>query len=137
MTDLRTMIHDIYATLSKHDLEGFVEYLADDMIEHEAPPVSDPLPGRAGAKQWFEILFAAFPDLTMTAEDTIVEGDKVVARVRAQGTQRGEFMGMPGSGRPVDVELIDILRVENGKVVEHWGVVDNATMMMQLGAMSG
>jgi steroid delta-isomerase-like uncharacterized protein len=131
------MIHDIYAMLSKHDLEGFVDYLADDMIEHETPPVPDPLPGKAGAKQWFEILFTAFPDLSMTAEDTIVEGDKVVARVRAHGTHRAEFMGIPATGKTFDVELIDILRFKDGKVAEHWGVVDNATMMMQLGAIPG
>ena len=138
MTDLKILANDVYATISKHDLEGFLDYIADDVIEHEPPPVPEPLPGKAGVRQWFEVLFTAFPDVTMTPEDLITEGDKGVARVRVQGTHRGEFMGIPATGKPIDVELIDIVRVNSdGKVAEHWGIVDDATMMQQLGAMPG
>ena len=138
MTDLKTLANDVYATISKHDLEGFLDYIADDVIEHEPPPVPEPLPGKAGVRQWFELLFTAFPDLAMTPEDLIVEGNKAAARVRVQGTHRGEFMGIPATGKSVDVELIDIVRVNSdGKVAEHWGIVDDATMMQQLGVMPG
>ena len=84
MADLKTLANDVYATISKHDLEGFLDYIAEDVIEHEPPPVPDPLPGKAGVRQWFEVLFTAFPDVTMTPEDLIVEGDKGAARVRLQ-----------------------------------------------------
>jgi predicted ester cyclase len=72
----------------------------------------------------------------MDAEDVLVSGDKVVARARATGTHRGEFMGMPATGKRIDVQLIDIIRFgEDGLAIEHWGVFDALTMMQQLGAI--
>ena len=70
----------------------------------------------------------------MDPEDVLASGDKVVARVRATGTHEGELMGMPGTGKSADVQLIDIMRFdEDGLVAEHWGVVDMLAMMRQLG----
>ena len=72
----------------------------------------------------------------MEPEDVLASGDKVVARVRATGTHEGELMGMPGTGKSVDVQLIDIMRFdEDGLVAEHWGVVDVLAMMQQLGVV--
>ena len=66
----------------------------------------------------------------------LASGDKVVARVRATGTHQGEFMGMPATGRSVDVQVIDIMRFgEDGLVHEHWGLFDALGMMQQLGAI--
>ena len=77
---------------------------------------------------------AAFPNLRMEAEDVLASGNKVVARVRATGTHEGELMGMPATGKSVDVQLIDIMRFDDdGLVAEHWGVVDMLAMMQQLG----
>ena len=73
------------------------------------------------------------PTSQMTIEDTIVEGDKVVTRVRATGTHQGDFMGIPATGNRIDVPLIDIARIRDGKIAEHWGVMDGAAMMQQLG----
>ena len=138
MTDLKILANDVYATISKHDLEGFLDYVAEDVIEHEPPPVENPLPGRQGVQQWFEILFQSFPDIAMSPQDMIAEDDKIASRVRVTGTHRGEFMGIPATGKAVDIELIDIVRVNSdGKVAEHWGIVDDATMMQQLGVMPG
>ena len=79
---------------------------------------------------------AAFPDLRMNVEDVFASGAKVVARVRYTGTNRGEFMGMPATGKSVDVHLIDVfLFGDDGLVREHWGVMDALAMMMQLGAV--
>jgi len=79
---------------------------------------------------------AGFPDLHMEPEDVLASGDKVVARVMATGTHQGEFMGMPASGKTVNVQLIDIIRFDDdGLAREHWGVVDLMTMMQQLGAI--
>lgn len=134
MTDLRSMTHDVYSMIGKHDLDGFLDYLADDMIEHEELPASDASGGKAGVRALFQSLFDAFPDFEMVVEDTIVEGDKAVIRLRALGTHRGEFLGIPATGRHIDVPLIDIMRARDGKIVEHWGVMDSAAMMQQLGA---
>ena len=137
MADLKAMANDVYATISKHDLEGFLDYISADVIEHEPPPVENPLPGRDGVRQWFDILFESFPDISMSPQDLIEEDDKIACRVRVTGTHRGEFMGIPATGKSIDLELIDIVRIKDDKVVEHWGVIDNATMMQQLGVMPG
>jgi len=72
----------------------------------------------------------------MHVEGVVASGDKVVARVRYVGTNRGEFMGRPATGKSVDVQLIDIFRFgDDGLVREHWGVLDALAMMQQLGAV--
>ena len=74
----------------------------------------------------------------MEAQDILVSGDKVVARVRGTGTHHGEFMGVPATGKSVDVQLIDIIRFgDDGLAREHWGVFDGLAMMQQLGAIPG
>jgi predicted ester cyclase len=73
----------------------------------------------------------------MDAEDVLVSGDKTVTRARATGTHEGELMGMPATGKRVDVELIDIMRFNGaGLICEHWGLVDMLSMMQQLGAIA-
>jgi len=133
MTDLHSLAQDLYALISKHDLEGFLDHVADDMVEHEELPFPDSPTGKEGVGAMFASMFAAFPDFAMTVDDTIVEGDKVVIRVRATGTHEGEFMGIPATGNRIEVPLVDIMRISNGKIAEHWGVMDVGVMMQQLG----
>jgi predicted ester cyclase len=72
----------------------------------------------------------------MDVEDILASGDKVVARVRPTGTHEGPCRGMPGTGRQVDIQLIDIVPLEDdGLAHEHWGVLDSLAMMQQLGAI--
>jgi hypothetical protein len=83
----------------------------------------------------FSSLHAAFPDLHIDVEDMIAEGDKVVARVTASGTHQGEFMGIAPTGNRVEFSAIDIARIAEGKIVEHWSNSDQLGMMQQLGVM--
>ncbi len=133
MTDLHSLAHDMYSLISKHDLDGFLDLVADDMIEHEELPFPDSPKGKAGVGALFQSMFDAFPDFEMVVEDTIVEGDKVVIRVTARGTHQGEFMGIPPTGNRIEVPLIDIARIRGGQIAEHWGVMDGGVMMQQLG----
>ena len=127
-------VRGLYAALNAGDLDGFGAMLADDFVEHEETPGLAPT--KAGVLEFFRMYRAAFPDLQMEPQDVLASGDKVVARVRATGTHQGEFMGMPPSGKNVDVQLIDIIRFDgDGLAREHWGVVDLMTMMQQLGAI--
>jgi len=131
--DHATTLRRLYDLINAHDIENFGVMLADDFVEHEDLPAGEP--NRDGVKDFFRMQIAAFPDLAMTVEDVVDGGDKVVARVRFTGTHRGDFMGMPATGRAVDVQLIDIMRfADDGLVHEHWGVFDQMTMMHQLGA---
>ena len=124
----------LYDLINAGEIDGFGELLADDFVEHEETPGLAPT--KDGVKSFFRMQLAAFPDLKMAVEDVFADGAKVVARVRYTGTQRGEFQGMPATGKAVDVQLIDIFRFgDDGRVGEHWGVIDLLTMMQQLGVV--
>jgi steroid delta-isomerase-like uncharacterized protein len=124
----------LYDLINAGDIDGFGELLVDDFVEHEETPGLDPT--KEGVKQFFHMYKAAFPDLRMEAQDVLVSGDKVVARARATGTHQGEFLGMPATGKRVDVQLIDIIRFgDDGLAREHWGVFDALAMLQQLGAI--
>lgn len=122
-----------YELLSAGDVDGFGRLLSDDFVEHEELPGLSP--GKDGVLELFRAYGVAFPDLRMEVLDLLASGDKTVARVKATGTQEGEFMGLPPSGRAVEVQLIDIMRFEDGLVAEHWGVMDMLSMLQQLGAV--
>jgi steroid delta-isomerase-like uncharacterized protein len=87
--------------LNAGDIDGFAEHLADDFVEHEQTPGL--APGKDGVKAFFRMQRAAFPDLHMDVEDVVANGDKAVARVKYTGTNRGAFMGMPATGKRVDL----------------------------------
>jgi steroid delta-isomerase-like uncharacterized protein len=126
----------MYERINAGDVDGFGDLVADDFVEHEELPGLEPT--KAGVLSFFRMYLAAFPDLRMSAEDVLPSGDKVVARVRATGTHQGDFMGIPATGRSVDVQLIDIIRFgSDGLAREHWGVLDAMTMMQQLGVVDG
>ena len=74
-------------------------------------------------------------DLILDDHLQIAEGDRVVNRVLVRGTHKGKYMGMPGSGKTVEIGGIDILRMVNGKAAERWGYFDDVKLMQQLGAM--
>jgi predicted ester cyclase len=73
-----------------------------------------------------------FPDLRATVEDALTEGDRAAARVKVTGTHDGEYMGIPASGKRIEIETIDIVRVADGKCVEHCGITDNMSLMQQI-----
>jgi len=122
----------LYDLLNAGDIDGFGALLADDFVEHEETPGLAPT--KDGVLEFFRMYRAAFPDLRMEPEDVLASDDKVVARLRATGTHQGEFMGIPATGKSVDVPLIDIIRFgDDGLAHEHWGVINEMAMMQQLG----
>ena len=120
--------------IGQADLSIADELVAEDFVDHN-PPGPDIAPGREGLKQVFTEFNSAFPDMTLTVEDQVAEGDKVVSRLRFSGTQQGEFNAMPASGKSVSIGIIDIFRIEEGKIVERWGESDTLGMLVQLGAV--
>jgi steroid delta-isomerase-like uncharacterized protein len=109
------------------------EILAPDLISHSLMPGLPP--GRESLIQLQQLTLAAFPDFHTTIEDLIAEGDKVVARCTTRGTHKGEFLGIPPSGKPFTFTWISIFRIANGKIVEHWGEEDALGWLQQLGAI--
>jgi steroid delta-isomerase-like uncharacterized protein len=107
--------------------------LADDFVDHSPfPGVS---PDRQGVKRLFGALRAAFPDLRAEIHDQLAERDRVATRKTFHGTHRGEFLGIAPTGQPVSFDVIDFVRVKNGRIAEHWSVVDVMGLMQQLGAL--
>ena len=134
--DPRASLRRFFDQINAGDLDGFIDLLAEDFIEHEQMPGLPP--GREGTRQLFTMMRVAFPDMHWEPEDVLVDGDKAVARVRFSGTNDGEFMGMPPTGKSVSVQVIDIVRFgEDGLAREHWGVFDMMGLMQQLGAVPG
>lgn len=78
---------------------------------------------------------AAFPQYELIAEDTVTEGDKVAVRATFRGTQRGDFNGIPATGKSVSIPLMLIYRIGNGKIVEHWMNADSLGLLQQLGVV--
>jgi steroid delta-isomerase-like uncharacterized protein len=111
-------------------------FAAIDEIAAENYIENDPLPGqgegRDGLHDRVSALVSAL-EPRFTVEDVIAEGDRVVVRWRNRGTHVGDFLGLPASGRSFDIAGIDVYRVAGGRLAEHWHVVDQLTMLIQLG----
>jgi predicted ester cyclase len=118
---------------NKKNRAAIDEFIAPNHVEHAAPPGTPG--GLAGAKQTITMYLTAFPDLHFTVEDTIAEGDQVVVRLTARGTQQGAFMGIPPTGKQATVTAIDINRIVGGKSVEHWLEMDTLGLLQQLGVI--
>jgi steroid delta-isomerase-like uncharacterized protein len=129
--DLISRFYD--EVMNTGDLDRIPELCAEDVVDHEAPPEIPK--GIEGVRIFIQMFREAFPDIHVTVEDVLEEGDRVAARSRVTGTHEGEFMGVPGTGKRVDVEVMDFIRVADGKCAEHWGVTDNMTLMQQIGAV--
>jgi len=115
------------------DLETTDALLADGFLLHVPLPVDGP--GSEALKSVITTCRAAFPGLNVTIEDMIADGGKVVCRFTARGEHRGEFMGLPPTGKPVVMTGIEIFRLEKGKIAEIWGEANLMGLAQQLGIL--
>jgi steroid delta-isomerase-like uncharacterized protein len=90
---------------------------------------------RTGFRQFVNAVLTAFPDLHFTIEDLVTEGDKVCIRYVGRGTHRGEFAGLPASGKLVEFPSTDIFRIADGQIAEEWLMYDQLSLLQQLGAI--
>ena len=117
--------------INQGKLDAADQYFAHDYLDHALPPG---LPaGVAGFKAFFTMLRTAFPDLQYIVEDVVAEGEKVVARVTARGSMKGDFQGMKATGKTATWTEMHIGRYAGGKVVEHWATIDELGMLQHLG----
>ncbi len=120
---------------SQHRLDLVDELFAPDYIDHAVPVGMPAAQGTGYFKQFYTTMLRAVPDMQVTIHDQIAEGDKVTTRKTLRGTHRGEFMGIPPTGKEIELLIIDIFRVNGGKLAEHWGAWDRLSILEQLGAM--
>lgn len=128
----------VVTRLNKEFIEGgsmsaFNEIFAPDFINHTAPAGSPK--GPEGVIYFFNhLLKPSFPDLKVVIHDQVAEGDKVTTRKSFHATHKADFFGVPASNKPVIMDVIDIVRLRDGKFVEHWGILDMNSVMAQISA---
>ena len=101
-------------------------------VNHSAPPG---MADREGSKQQLAAFLGGFPDGRFTIDDMIAEGDQVVTKKTLRGTHTAEFFGIPPTGREVTLQYVDIMRLRDGRVTEHWLSMDQLSFMQQLGVI--
>jgi len=111
------------------DANAFMAMMAPDFVAH----VGNSPKNRAEFVQHMSVFISAFSDMQVIVLDLITDGEKVVARTTWRGTQTGAFMGLPGTGKQIEIEAYIVERLKDGKSVEHWSLFDQLTMMQQLG----
>ncbi len=121
--------------IASGDLALVDQLTIDDLVDHEEGLPGQPA-GREGVKFFVGKMREAFPDIRVkSVEPTMTDGNLEAARVILTATHQGELMGVGATGKTVEFESIDIIRIEDGKVAEHWGVTDTMSLMQQLGAI--
>jgi steroid delta-isomerase-like uncharacterized protein len=129
---LRQSYEGIIRAVAAADKDALDRLIAEDIVDHDAVPGQ--APGRDGIMYWMAMMHDAFADLTAVVEDTVVEGDKIAARVTWHGIHRGDFVGIPGTGAPVALQSVQILRFADGMASEWWGTADVFGVLHQVGA---
>ena len=130
-TLMRRFFEEVY---TKKNLAAIEEFIAPNHIDHSAAAAGLPV-GAEGSRQAIGMMLTGFPDLHVTVEDMIAEGDKAVVRMTMRGTQQGAFGSISPTGKQVAVSTIDIVRIEGGKIAEEWGIDDMLGMLQQLGVV--
>ena len=115
----------VYEIISTGDFGRAKEIVDPDAPDNELLPNDPPAKLIDTFEETFSEARAAFPDLSVTVEDVMAEGDRVAARVIMRGTHMGQFQGLAPTGKRVEVKAIDMFRISGGKIVEHWGHADD------------
>ncbi len=120
-----------WGVANSHDASGFDRYYSDDVVYHGN---DGEIRDRDNVKAYLQTFMTALPDLKLTVEDIFGEGDRVFSRARLQGTNTGEFNGMPPTGKSIDISwIMNVCRVQDGRIVEEWEILDQLELMRQLG----
>jgi predicted ester cyclase len=127
--NLRRLERLLLEGFGRGDMSVLDEVVAEDLIEHQRGMPQ----GREGLKSVIRTLRRAFPDLRYEVVQMAADGEKVWGHFRSRGTNDGSFMGNPPTRKTMQIDVIDIARFEEGKLVEHWGVPDRLGILMQLG----
>ena len=129
------LIQEFYDEMfTNGNLDKIDDLVTDDVVDHEQGMPGQP-EGKEGVRFFVETMRDSFSDLKAKIDVSVENGDMCAARVTMTGKHTGEFMGVPATDKTFELEGIDIIRVEDGKCAEHWGVTDMMALMQQLGAI--
>jgi len=129
----KAVFDKLMSALNAKDMATMESIIADDFVDNDAMPGM--APGKEGMIDMMRMFVGAFPNLTVVVAHRVAEGDLVAGVMTTEGTQTGEFMGMPASGKKFSIREMHMVRVANGKMAEHWGLANELSMMQQLGFM--
>jgi steroid delta-isomerase-like uncharacterized protein len=130
--DNKALVQQFYEVIiNQKNLAALDRFVAPNAVNHTVPAG---LP--QGPSQFLNLHLNAFPDVQATVEDLLADGDKVIARVSIHGTHQGAFRAVSPTHKPISVMAINIFRIENGKMVEHWGLADRHSALQQLGVLT-
>lgn len=129
----KKIVNQFFEVIEKKDYQKMSSFFTNKHAFHFSMS-PEPLDGK-GHIETLQMFMIAFPDLTHKVETQIAEGDRVATRGRIVGTHKGEFQGIPATGKKIDISFIEIHRIEDGKIAEEWPQMDVVGMMNQIGAM--
>jgi steroid delta-isomerase-like uncharacterized protein len=135
MAEGAELIQEFYdEMLTNGNLDKIDDLVTDDVVDHEEGLPGQP-EGKEGVAFFVNMMREAFSDIKATVGPSLESGDLAAAQLTITGKHTGEFMGVPASDKSFEIECIDIIRIEDGKCAEHWGVTDNMALMQQIGAV--
>ncbi len=130
--DNKQLARDYFRAFLDRDEAWWAKHIAPDFTRHD-PGLPFQVVGPAGVKQLADALHPGIPDMALPIEDLVAEDDKVLVRLRVQGTHGGELMGLAATGRRIDIAVLDLFQIREGRLVEHWALLDNLGLLRQLG----
>ena len=131
------MIERSYRIFESGNVDGYDEICAKDIKEH-TPDLNIPSDkkGIEYFKEIMRIYYSAFPNVTFDIKEIFIKGDKAISYVTVKGKNTGEFNGMPPTNKEVTLDMCEMFRFKNGKISEHWQIMDNMSFMLQLGILT-
>ena len=131
----KQLCRDYFQAFLNRDAGWMEKHIAPGFMRHD-PGLPFEVRGPQGVLQLHDALLPAFPDMKLPLEDFVAEGEKVLVRLRVQATHTGPFGEMAATGRKIDIGVLDLFQIRNGRLIEHWALLDNLGMMKQLGAIN-
>ncbi|QRE72768.1 ester cyclase [Methylobacterium aquaticum] len=123
-----------FAAFLDRDAAWWQRHIAPDFVRHD-PGLNFTVRGPEGVARLGEVLHGGVTEMTLPIDEVVAEGDRVLVRLRFRGRHTGDLMGLPASGRSIDIAVMDLFRIVDGRLVEHWALLDNLGMLKQVGAL--
>ncbi len=135
LADHKRLARDYFTAFRDSDAVWWDRFIAPDFVRHD-PGLDFEVRGPAGVAKLGRMLHAGLADIALPIDEVIAEGDRVLVRLRMLGRHTGALMGVPASGRAIDIAVMDYFRVGDGRLAEHWALMDNLTLLKQIGAVA-
>ena len=130
----KQLCRDYFKAFLARDTQWMERHIHADFVRND-PGLPFEVRGPAGVAQLHDALLPAFPDMQLPLQDFVAEGEKVLVRLRVQGTHTGAFGDLAATGRQIDIGVLDLFQIRDDVLIAHWALLDNLCMLKQLGAL--